>query len=58
MELVRILSALGDQVLNILSIRPPVQIQVCGCRLARLRKMYEETTCPRTGRGATGFAFS
>ena len=28
--------------------RPPVQIQVCGHQLARLRAMYKETTCPRT----------
>lgn len=28
--------------------RPPVQIQVRGHQLARLRVMYEETTCPRT----------
>jgi len=28
--------------------RPPIQIQVRGHQLARLRKMYEETTCPRT----------
>lgn len=28
--------------------RPPVQIQIRGHQLARLRAMYEETTCPRT----------
>lgn len=28
--------------------RPPVQIQMRGRQLARLRAMYEETSCPRT----------
>ena len=28
--------------------RPPVQIQMRGHQLARLRVKYEETTCPRT----------
>lgn len=28
--------------------RPPVQIRLHGHQLARLRVMYEETTCPRT----------
>ena len=28
--------------------RPPIQIQIGGHQLARLRAMYEETTCPRT----------
>ena len=28
--------------------RPPIQIQMRGHQLVRLRVMYEETTCPRT----------